>query len=404
MTKLSRFSAYAGNPIEEEDKLAHELILQGKKILSLNRGDPAVYFPTPRYIVDAYLNALESGKTGYSYHAGILELRQAIVNRHKRLYNLDSSPDDVIVTQGVSEGIMFFNSVFINHSDSAVIFRPYYSLYLPALEVNGGKPIFVDTKQEDEFRINPDELRKTLEEHKGKSIKYMIFANPSNPTGAVLKRKELKEIAEIAKDNGIFIISDEIYDEVVFSGVEFTSLSQVAEGIPYAIMAGASKGFDSTGFRIGYTIIPGKDMESVQVREKFADFAKMRLSSNTPAQYAFADAMGKTEIHNDAIKNMVSKIESRVNFAHKAINDSDFMTAAKPRGAFYILAKVAMKKIDLKSDSEITRKLLIEEGVQITRGSGFGAPDHIRLVALAPEDELDTAIRKIDKFFVEHSK
>lgn len=404
MTKLSRFSAYAGNPIEEEDKLAHELILQGKKILSLNRGDPAVYFPTPRYIVDAYLNALESGKTGYSYHAGIMELRQAIVSRHKRLYNLDADPDDVIVTQGVSEGIMFFNSVFINHNDSAVIFRPYYSLYLPALEVNGGKPIFVDTKQEDEFRINPDELRKTLEEHKGKSIKYMIFANPSNPTGAVLRRKELKEIAQIAKDNDIFIISDEIYDEVVFSGVEFTSLSQVAEGIPYAIMAGASKGFDSTGFRIGYTIIPGKDMESVQVREKFADFAKMRLSSNTPAQYAFADAMGKTEIHNDAIKSMVGKIENRVNFAHKAINDSDFMTAAKPKGAFYILAKVDMKKIDLKSDSEITRKLLVEEGVQITRGSGFGAPDHIRLVALAPEDELEAAIRKIDKFFVKHSK
>ena len=139
MTKLSRFSAYAGNPIEEEDKLAHELILQGKKILSLNRGDPAVYFPTPRYIVDAYLNALESGKTGYSYHAGIMELRQAIVSRHKRLYNLDADPDDVIVTQGVSEGIMFFNSVFINHNDSAVIFRPYYSLYLPALEVNGGE-------------------------------------------------------------------------------------------------------------------------------------------------------------------------------------------------------------------------------------------------------------------------
>ena len=232
----------------------------------------------------------------------------------------------------------------------------------------------------------------------------MIFANPSNPTGAVLRRKELKEIAEIAKDNDIFIISDEIYDEVVFSGVEFTSLSQVAEGIPYAIMAGASKGFDSTGFRIGYTIIPGKDMESVQVREKFADFAKMRLSSNTPAQYAFADAMGKTEIHNDAIKSMVGKIESRVNSAHKAINDSDFMTAAKPKGAFYILAKVDMKKIDLKSDSEITRKLLVEEGVQITRGSGFGAPDHIRLVALAPEDELEAAIRKIDKFFVKHSK
>ncbi len=404
MLKLSERSVYAWNPIEEEDHLANNLAASGKKIIRLNRGDPAVYFPTPRYIIDAYLNALKSGKTGYSFHAGIIELREAIVKRHKRLYNLDVHPDNVIVTQGVSEAILFANSLFIDQGDSAVIFRPYYPLYPDCLKLNGGTPIYVDSTQENGFRMNPDELRQALKTAKGKKIKYMIFANPSNPTGGVTRRNELKEIVDIANENEIFIISDEIYDEVVYNGAKFTSLSEVSKGIPTMIFGGASKGFDSTGFRIGYALLPESDKFSESVREKMKDFAKMRLSSNTPAEYAFADAMNKIETHDKEIEDMVENIASRVNFVYNRVNESKFLSAAKPEGAFYILAKVDMKKLNFKDDEDLSKKLLIEEGVQITRGSGFGSPDHIRIVALAPENVLDEAIRKIDKFLVRHSK
>ncbi len=404
MLKLSRYSAYAGNPIEEEDKLAERLELSGKKIIRLNRGDPAVYFPTPRYMIDAYLSALNSGKTGYSFHAGIRELRVAIAQRHRRLYNLDPNPDSIIVTQGVSEAILFASSLFIDPGDSALIFRPYYPLYVDALRLSGGNPIFVDCKEEDEFRINPDALRKGLGQHKAEKIKYMIFANPSNPTGAVMRRSELKEIVEVAKDNEVFIISDEIYDEVVFNGEKFTSISEVSKGVPYAVFGGASKGFDSTGFRIGYAMIPEQDRQSIAIREKFADYAKMRLSSNTPAQYAFADAMNKTGVHKEEITKMVEKIAARVNFACDLVNKSKYLYATKPKGAFYLLAKLDMKRLDLKDDQEVAAGLLVEEGIQITRGSGFGAPGHIRIVALAPEEILEQSIRKIDKFLVKHSK
>lgn len=404
MIELSKYSAYAGNPIEEEDHLANSIEASGKRIIRLNRGDPAVYFPTPNYIIDAYLEALEHGKTGYSYHAGVKELREAIVKRHKRLYNLDTHPDNVIVTQGVSEAILFFSSLFINPGDRAIIFRPYYPLYLSALRLVGGEPVFVDCKKENEYRINPDDLRKTLDSEKGKKIKYMIFANPSNPTGAVLAKDVLKEIVDIANEHNIFVISDEIYDEVVYNGAKFTSISEVSKGIPVAVLGGASKGFDSTGFRIGYSMILGSGKDVDAVRNKFADFAKLRLSSSTPAQYAFAEAMSKIEIHKKTIGNMVNMIEGRANFTQKLLNETGYLSSPQPKGAFYVLAEVDMSKTKLKNDEEIAKGLLTEEGVQITRGSGFGHPNSIRIVTLAPEEILEEAFRKIDKFFVRHSK
>ncbi|MDE1768124.1 MAG: aminotransferase class I/II-fold pyridoxal phosphate-dependent enzyme [Candidatus Micrarchaeota archaeon] len=404
MLKLSKYGSYAGNPIEEEDKLANSIASKGKKVLRLHRGDPAAYFPTPKYIVNAYLHALRSGKTGYSFHAGITELREAIAKRHRRLRHLNADPENVLVTQGVSEAIMFLSASLTDPGDMAIIFRPYYVLYPTCLEVEGGVPIYVDCKEEDRFRINPDNLRKALKSSRGKRIKFMIFSNPSNPTGSVTRKQELSEIVDIANDNDIFIVSDEIYDELVFNGAKFTSLSEVSKGVPSVIFGGASKGFDSTGFRIGYAIFPETDRFSKEVRERMAKYAQMRLSSNTPAQYAFARALNDMSIHQKTVASMVKMIEKRANFTSDLINESEFMSSARPEGAFYALARINMQKIRFKNDEDLSRRLLIEEGVQITRGSGFGAPGHIRIVTLAPENQLELAIRKINKFFVRHSK
>ena len=232
----------------------------------------------------------------------------------------------------------------------------------------------------------------------------MVFSNPCNPTGTVMERKELKEIAEIAKDSGIFVISDEIYDEIIYNGARFTSFSEVSKGIPAVILGGASKNYDSTGFRIGYTLFTEHDGLSVRVREKLCDFAKMRLSSNTPAQYAFAESISNVAAHRKAVEKMVGQIEKRADFIYDMIKESDYMSVARPRGAFYALPRVDMSKLKFKNDRELIRKLLVEEGVQVTRGSGFGAPNHLRIVVLAPEALLESAIQKINKFFVRHSK
>ena len=403
MSYLSRNSAYAGNPIEEEDHLAAKMVASGKTVIKLNRGDPAAYFPTPKYIVDAYVKALKAGKTGYSYHAGIPELRTAVAKRYMKKYGTKINPESVIVTQGVSEAILSFSSMFLDMGDRAVIFRPYYTLYMSSIMVCGGKPLIVDCAKSDRYEINPEALSKALRKVRTKP-KYMIFSNPSNPAGAVMGRDTLEKIVDIANDNGIFLISDEIYDEIVYNGAKFVSISQIARGVPHAILGGASKDFDATGFRMGYAIIPGEDKKSAEIREKFADYAKMRLSSNTPAQYAFAEAISNSKMHVPAVAGMVSKIESRANFAYKLVGECEYLSPVRPRGAFYLLARIDMKRLNFRSDKEIVSRLLTEENVQVTRGSGFGADGSIRIVALAPENVLEEAIGRINKFFARYSK
>lgn len=401
---LSRRSRFVHNPLEEDDRIARQLSMEGKNVLKLNRGDPPYYFPTPKYMVDAYIKALKDGKTGYSENRGIAELREEVSRRYKRLYNVDSSADSSIITQGVSETIGFMNAALIDGGDTAILFRPYYVLYAPELGLYGGKAFVEDYDEGNNWQIDTDSLRKSV----GKASmgtrrpKYMMITNPNNPTGTVLSRKVLEEIVEIANENKIFLISDEIYDEITYNKARFSSVSQLARGVPHAILNGASKGYDATGFRLGYIFIPENDRTSNEVRSKMEDFANARLCPNAPAQYAFAEGLRNTKEHNKAIKSMVNQIEQRVNACTDEINKSEYLSTVRPNGAFYILPKINMKKLRIRSDKEFVDRLLREECIHVTRGSGFGAKDHIRIVALAKKQTLIDTIKRINRFCERH--
>lgn len=403
MLRLSKRSRYAGNVIEEVDYLANRLQASGKKIIRLNRGDPVAYFPTPRSTINAFIRALQQADTGYSYHAGIKELRTEISKRHKRLYNLNIDPDSITVTEGVSEAILFLNSIMIDEGDKAATFRPYYPLYLSALNLNGGRMVTADYLEDGSRVVDTDALRKKLR-NGGKKMKYLIFANPSNPSGSVIERKELKELVGIANDHDLLVVSDEIYDEITFNGAKFTSITEVSDGVPTMLLGGASKDFDATGFRIGYVLITGPEKETAGIKDRFDKYTEMRLSSNTPAQYAFTAALQDVRGHEASISRMRKEIEKRANFACKLINESDYLNTAIPKGAFYAFPKVDFGSLKFRSDSELVIKLLQEEGVQLTAGYGFGSPDHIRIVTLAPQDILEQAVSKIDKFLKRHSR
>ena len=402
MRSLSHRSAYATNPNDEGNRAAARIEGAGKEVIRLNRGDPAVYFRTPRYILRAYVKALEDGKTYYSKPQGTQELREAIAKRHRRMYGADMSADDVVVTQGISEGLMFLNSALINDGDRAVVFKPYYPLHRNSLNLNGGKPVFCQYDEGRGWDADIDALGHTLKKERG--LKYMILANPGNPTGTVLPKSTLKEIAELANEHGLLLISDEIYDELTFNNAKFTSMSEVARGMPHVILNGASKDFDATGFRLGYIAIPENDRFSELLRRKMVDYATMRLCANTPAQYAFAEGISNVSEHRRELGIMLKGIERRINFATRMINESRHMQTVRPNGAFYIFPKLDTKRLRLKDDGEFATKLLEEEHVQLTRGSGFGGPGHIRMVALAPEKILSKAIEKIDKFCRSHSR
>ncbi len=408
MAFLSERGKYALNPIEEEDKLAERLERKGSKIVRLNRGDPAKYFPTPKYIIKAYRKALEDGITSYSSGEGSKDLRGAVSERYSRLYGLKISPDDIIVTQGVSEALTFLNSALINDSDSAVLFKPYYTLYVPWLRLNGGNAILENYDEENGWAVHIEGLEKSLNKAAGRGrserIKYMMITNPNNPTGTVLSRSVLKEVVDLANEHGIFLISDEIYDEIVYNKARFSSLAQLAKGVPHAILNGASKVYDSTGFRIGYIIIPETDKKSELLKERIYNYAQTRLSVNSPAQVAVIEAIKNVSEHKRAIGSMVKSIESRANHATKLLNENSYLKTVEPNGAFYILPRVDFSRLKIRNDKQFTDLLLEKEGIQVTRGSGFGASSHFRIVALPPKEILDYAINRINAFCKAYSK
>ncbi len=406
MDFLSERGKYALNPIEEEDKLAEKLERKGKRIIRLNRGDPAKYFPTPKYIIDAYKEALQERITGYTAADGSKEMKDAVSERYSRLYGLKLGHDDIIVTQGVSEALMFLNSALINESDSAILFKPYYSLYLPWLKLNGGNAIIENYDENSNWDVHTEGLKRSLKKigSKKNRIKYMMITNPNNPTGTVLSKGVLKEVVDIANEHGIFLISDEIYDEIVYNNARFTSLSQLAKGMPHAILNGASKVYDSTGFRIGYILVPEGDKKSQALKERLYNYALMRLSVNSPAQYAIVEAIRNVKEHKRAINAMVKEIALRANHATKLLNENPYLQTVKPNGAFYILPRVDLAKLGIKSDREFTDLLLEKEGIQVTRGSGFGASSHFRIVALPPKEILDYAINRINTLCKKQSR
>jgi alanine-synthesizing transaminase len=402
---LSSRSAYASNPIEEEDRVADELAEEGRRIVKLNRGDPAAYFRTPAYIADAYVKALREGHTNYSDPRGIAELREAVARRYLRKYGLRTDAKHVLVTQGLSEAIALLNAALIDRGDLAVLFRPSYPLYRQYLRLNGGREVDGRYDEKRGWSVEVDALARLLNKlPRGRKPKYMLVTNPNNPTGTVLGRDVLREIVDLANEHGILLVGDEIYDELIFGSTRFTSICELARGMPHIIMNGASKDFDATGFRLGFFLIPEDDRVSKEVREKLTDFAMLRLSASTPAQYAFAEGLNNRTEHARTLKAMLKQVEDRVSFATKMINESDYLRTVAPEGAYYLFPRISPSRFGFGSDREFVDRLLKEEYVQITRGSGFGEKDHIRIVALPTKDILESAINRINAFCRKHEK
>ncbi len=405
---LSKRSVYAENSILEEEREVEKLEKSGKKIIEINRGDPPVYFPTPKYIIDAYIKALRASETGYTRAEGVFPLIDAIIKRYRSKYKLSLKENDITVTAGVSEALNFINTILIDQGESAIIFRPYYNQYVTQLKLSGGVPIFEDYDEKNNWDLNPESIKKTLASLKSRNrlahTKYMLITNPNNPTGTVLSRGVLKEVVDLANEYSIFLISDEIYDEIYFNKAKFTSLCELAKGIPHMILNGASKDFDATGFRIGYSIVPENDKISSEIKSKMADMAKVRLCVNTPAQYALAEGLSNLTEHKKAIAYMVKEIEKRVNSATDILEENEFLQTVRPNGAFYILPRVDFKSLRIKNDYEFVDRLLKEEGIFVTRGSGFGAESHIRIVSLPPKNILDYAMDKINYFCKKYAK
>ena len=378
------------------DVICHteQLIKDGKKIYYLNIGDPAAFdFTVPAHVKEALCKAVETDCNHYSPSEGLLELRQAVARKEKRVNKVDITPNDVLITEGISEGIEMILAALVEKGDEILFPGPTYPPYISYTKFFDGTPVAYETVEEEGWQPNVDDLRKKI----SKKTRALVITNPNNPTGALYGKKMVKEMLDVAAENDLLVLSDEIYDQITYSQ-EFFSTAHLAKDVPVVGFNGFSKAYQMTGWRLGYMYFKGQHGELDQLRTAVEKQCRIRLCANTPVQKAGAAALNGPQDH---IKDVVEKLRQRRDFAWKRLNEIKGISCTKPEGAFYIFPKIHEVGTRWKTDMQFVVELLRETGVLIVNGSGFDpvyGAGHARVVFLPPIEILEQAFNEIERF------
>jgi len=392
-TKRVRTIEYA---IRDVIPYAKQVAKTGKKIYYLNIGDPNAFdFDTPAHIKEALIKAVESGGTAnaYSPSEGLQELREAISQKEERVNDVAISPEDVIVTSGISEGIEMVMAALISPGDEILLPGPTYPPYISYARFFDGKPVTYKTNEENGWQPDIDDLRKKISD----KTRAITIINPNNPCGALYESKVIREILDLAGEHDLTVLSDEIYDQIVF-GKKFVSTAHLTKEIPVIGLNGFSKAYLMTGWRLGYLYFYNPRGRLKELKDCVEKEARIRLCANTPVQKAGVAALNGPQDH---LKTTVEKIKQRSNFAWKRLNEIDGISCAKPEAAFYVFPRIHGVGSKWKTDMDFTLGLLRETGVLFVHGSGFDpvyGKGHVRGVVLPPLDTLEKAINEIEGF------
>lgn len=369
---------------------AREYEKSGRQIIYLNIGDPVKYdFKTPDHIKQALIDSVSHDFNYYTDSEGLYELREAIVEKESRK-GLSVTAEDVLVTNGVSEGLDMTMASIVEPNTEVLMPGPYYPPYASYVKFYGGRPV--------EFRLTPDG-KPDLEDLISKitpRTRALCIISPNNPTGEVFDHKSLKQLVDIAAEHSLYIICDEIYDSLVFDG-EFTGIGKVAKDSPVILLNGFSKVYLMTGWRCGYICMNSNCSKLENIRNNIPKLARVRISTNLPVQKAAIAALRGPQDH---IPMMVSKLRRRRDLVIKRLNQISSISCNVPKGAFYAFPKINLSS-RWKNDKHFVLDLLNETGVLTVHGSGFGSnfgTDHFRIVYLPQEQILDEAMDKLEHF------
>ncbi|KPU28153.1 aspartate aminotransferase [Caloranaerobacter sp. TR13] len=352
---------------------AKEMKEKGIEVISFGAGEPD--FDTPKNIQESAIEAIREGNTRYTAASGILELRKAICKKLKKDNNIEYSPQNIVVSNGAKHSIFNVLAAILNQGEEVIMPVPYWVSYPEMVKLAGGKPILVETKEENGFKYNINDLRKSITNR----TKAIIINSPSNPTGAVYSKEELEQIAEIAIENNIFVISDEIYEKLIYDGEKHISIASLNKDIKdlTIIINGMSKAYAMTGWRIGFAA-------AHEVIIKVITRIQSHTTSNpcTISQYASLEGL---EGDQKTIEYMRKEFEERRNYMVKRINTINGLTCKKPLGAFYVMANITqikgkqIKGQKINNSLDFANLLLSEAKVAVVPGIAFGADDYIRL-------------------------
>jgi aspartate aminotransferase len=365
--------------------LARELKAEGRDVLSFSAGEPD--FDTPNKIKEAAIDAIKKGATRYTAVAGTPELLQAVANKLERDNNLKYEPSDIIVSNGAKQSLFNITQALLDEGDEVIIPAPYWVTYPELVKYAGAKPVIVDCDERNGFKMTAKELEDAITP----KTKMVILTSPSNPTGSVYSKEELERLAKVLEGTNIWVVSDEMYEKLVFDGTKFVSTASISQDMFNRTITvnGLSKSVAMTGWRMGYLASPNKELTKKMIA------LQSQSTSNINSITQVASIVALNGDVDDDIEKMRQAFEARATEAVKLFNEIDGVSVLRPKGAFYLFVNI--KDLGVNS-MEFCEKLLEKYGVAVVPGIGFGSEGYFRFSFATDITTIRMGIDRIRKF------
>ena len=368
---------------------AKELKSKGIDIIGFGAGEPD--FDTPDNIKNAAKQSIDSGFTKYTAASGIVELKEAIRNRILSDYNLRYENNEILVGSGAKHVLYNLFNVLIDQNDEVLIPAPYWVSYPEQVKICGGTPIVLPTSQEDDFKVTPKQILSKC----SNKTKILVLNYPSNPTGATYNRKELEEIAEITKEKNLIVLSDEIYDKIIYSGEKHVSFPEISEDTKKRtiLINGVSKTYSMTGWRIGYA---AGNSDVISAMNNLSG-----QSTSNPTSISQKAAIEAFSGNQKKVTEMLKEFEIRKDFISSFLNEIEGIKCFVPQGAFYVFPDISYyfgkryKGKEISNSIDLTDFLLEEAKVAVVPGIEFGSDNHIRISYATSIEDIKKGVKRI---------
>lgn len=371
---------------------AKEMKENGIDVISFGAGEPD--FNTPENIINAAIKAMQDGNTKYTSVNGILPLREAICKKFRDDNNLEYKPSQIVVSTGAKQSLANAFLAILNPDDEVIVPNPYWVSYPELIRLADGKPVFVEGDEASSYKFNKEILEKAVTE----KTKAIILNSPNNPTGTIYTKEELIEIAEFAKKYDLIIVSDEMYEKLIYDGKKHISIASISSDAyeRTIVINGLSKSYAMTGWRLGYC---GATEKLAKIMTNVQSHMTSNVCSIT--QYAAIEALNGPQ---DKVNEMILEFEKRRNYMEKTLEEINGLSIIKPEGAFYIMINIDKclgKEIDgeiIKDSMDFSAKLLEHEKVAVIPGKAFGLDNYVRVSYATSMELIKKGLERINKF------
>ncbi len=408
-------AAAAPRPVRQSSKLANvcyeirgpvlararQMEDEGHRIIKLNIGNLATFgFDAPEEIQLDMIHNMPNA-AGYSDSKGIFPARKAVMHYTQQKHIKGVTLEDIYIGNGISELIVMAMNALLDSGDEVLVPMPDYPLWTAAVSLSGGTPVHYLCDEASGWQPDLDDIRSKITPR----TRALVIINPNNPTGALYPEETLRGIVAIAREFGLILYADEIYDKVLYDGATHTSLAAVSEEVLTIIFNGLSKNYRSCGYRAGWMVVCGDKRHAQDYIEGLDVLASMRLCSNVPGQYAIQTALGGYQSIDDLVAPG-GRLRRQRDLAHELITAIPGVSCVKPTATLYMFPRLDPKIYPIENDQTFIAELLEAERVLLVQGTGFNwpRPDHFRLVFLPHEDDLREAIARFARFLDNYRK